>query len=205
MKGKKTMTTAETGLPELPEGQWWRIGEIDSEYEDGTRRYGTGGWASSSSPGKLSAVQIMERRHVAVIEETPIYGTHWWNKGSVVGYDERPVTQLKEVAILTRLFTGYRTTRREDIPEHAVSAGSGGPSGGPPDYYHYSYHENADGARASAEMMIEEYEEIVKQERAWRIAEEAKKRAKAELFGDYPPKTLPARALVGVGVGGSDD
>lgn len=197
----ETMTTAETGLPELPEGQWWRIGEIDDKYEGGGTRYGTGGWASSSR-GKMSAVQIMKKQGETRVEETPIYGDRWWNKNSVVGYDKKTVHEIKEVAVFTRLFTGYLAHSQADIPEHTVECGSQGPIGGPPDSFHYSYHENADGARAIAAMMVKEYHASEKRKRERRIAEEAKRRAKDELFGDYPPKTLPALVAVG---GGSDD
>lgn len=178
-----------TGLPELPEGLWWRIGEISTKDEYGNTRYGTGGW-SSSSGGKLAAIQIMEKRWVTETEEVPIYGDRWWNKHQIVKYDYPTKTELKEVAVFTRLFCGYATHDEKLIPEHASNMGGTGPIGGPMESYHYSYHENADGARALAEMMIEDYHSSVRREKAWQIAEEAKQKAKDELFGDYPPKVL---------------
>lgn len=177
-----------TGLPELPEGQWWRIGEISSVDEWGQTRYGTGGWASSSG-GKMSAIQIMEKRWVTKSVKIPVYGDRWWNKNKVMEHEVKTKTELKEVSVFTRLFCGYATEDESKIPEHAYRNG-GTSGGGQPEKHHYSYHENADGARALAEMMVKEYHIQVRRERACRIAEEAKTKAKNELFGDYPPKTL---------------
>lgn len=181
-----------TGLPELPEGMWWRIGAISSVDEYGNTRYGTGGW-SSSYGGMVSAIQIMENRLVQKTKEIPVYGDRWWNKHKIVDYDYEIKEELKDVAVFTRLFCGYATPDEESIPEHASNMGSSGKIGGPIEQYHYSYHENADGARALAEMMIKEYHVSALREKAWRIAEEAKKKAKDELFGDYPPKTLEGK------------
>jgi hypothetical protein len=132
----------------------------------------------------------MENRWVTETEEVPIYGDRWWNKNKVVEYDCKYNKELKEVAVFTRLFCGYATHDEKSIPEHASIKGSSGPIGGPIEQYHYSYHENADGARALAEMMVKEYHASVRREQAWEIALEAKRKAKDELFGDYPPKTL---------------
>lgn len=181
-----------TGLPELPEGAFWRIGEIPAKDRWGQTVYGTGGWASSVG-GKMSAVQIMEVRRVRKHTEVPVYGDRWWNKHTVVRHEPKTWHEDEEVSVLTRLFTGYAARTLDDIPEHAVECGSSGPIGGPPTTYNYEYHVNADGARAIAEDMVKEYHRQVRQERAWRIAEEAKKRAKDELFGDYPPKTLEGK------------
>lgn len=176
-----------TGLPELPEGLFWRIGDISSKYGDGRTRYGTGGW-SSSVDGKCAAVQIMEMRDVRKSEKIAVYGNRWWNKNTIVDYNVEYHTEREAVSTMTRLFTGYSTYDIDSIPEHAVECGSM-TSGGSKEW-HYEYHINADGARAIAESMLEDYRRQVIREKAWEIAERAKREANETLFGDYPPKVL---------------
>ena len=179
----------ETGLPELPEGLFWRIGEIPTTYKDGSTRYGTGGWASTSG-GTYPAVQIMEVRDVRKTKKVPVYGTRWWNKLCVVDHTEEIWYEREAVAVATRLFTGYATNHAENVPEHAMECGGSGPINGPLTTIHYAYHVNADGARAIAADMIEGYHRSVQHAESWRIAEEAKRTAREKIYGDYPPKTL---------------
>lgn len=165
-----------TGLPELPEGLFWRVGEIDE-------KYGTGGW---SSGGRMKpGVSLMRMGDVVKREKIPVYGTRWWNKNTVVSTKTREWTVREPVTVIQRLFTGYSCLPGK-VPEIGIEFG-GMMSGDRYTSIHYEIPITPEGIKWIADQIWELYQSQMEYKR--KIAEE-QKYIKENLYGDYPPKKL---------------
>jgi hypothetical protein len=170
-----------TGLPELPEGLFWRVGDVD-------RKYGSGGWARGSGNSK-PGVSIMEWQNVEKSERTPIYGTRWYNKRTVVVYDVRYWQEKEAVAISSDLFTGHTAYTKDDIPSIGVDHGSMTRDGKTVEW-HYEIPVNREGTLWLATKVRKDYRLAVEWHEQWEEAERAKKVMRDEVYGDYPPKSI---------------
>lgn len=166
-----------TGLPEVPEGYFWRVGEID-------QKYGTGGW---SSGGRMKpGVSLMTTGYVTKYENIPIYGTRWWNKHIQVATEVREWPELAEVTVTQRLFTGWAAAPGR-VPEIGIECGGMGTIHGPLTTIHYEIPVTPEGIKWIAEGIWKDFQANEK----WRKQIEDEKRyVKENLYGDYPPKNL---------------
>lgn len=165
-----------TGLPELPEGYFWRVGEID-------QKYGTGGW---SSGGRMKpGVSLMKMGYVNKTEATPIFGTRWWNKHTQVDAKVREWSELEAVTVIQRLFTGYAAAPGE-VPDIGIECGSMS-MGGTMTAVHYEIPITPEGIKWIAKSIWKDFQVSEK----WRKQVEDEKRyVKENLYGDYHPKKL---------------
>ena len=166
-----------TGLPEVPEGYFWRVGEIDE-------KYGTGNW---SSGGRLKpGVSLMKTGYVTKRKEIPIYGTRWWNKRTQVDTEFKQWSELDTVTVIQRLFTGWAAAPGE-VPEIGIECGGMGSINGPLTTIHYEVPITPEGIKWIAEGILADFQAAEK----WRKQVEDEKRyVKENLYGDYPPKKL---------------
>lgn len=166
-----------TGLPEVPEGYFWRVGEIDE-------KYGTGNW---SSGGRLKpGVSLMKMDYVVKKEATPIFGTRWWNKHTQVDAEVREWSELEPVTMIQRLFTGWAAAPGE-VPDIGIECGGMGSINGPLTTIHYEIPITPEGIKWIAEGIFADFQAAEK----WRKQIEDEKRyVKENLYGDYPPKKL---------------
>jgi hypothetical protein len=160
---------------------FWRVGDVD-------RSYSSGGWSSGS--GKLlPGISIMEWKDVEKSEKTPIYGTRWYNKHTVVEYDVRYWQEKEPVAVHSGLFTGHTAYAQGDIPSVGIKSGSMSMHG-KTTQWHYEIPVNREGTLWLATELLKGYQSYKKWNDQWEEAERAKKSMRDEIYGDYPPKTI---------------
>ena len=170
-----------TGLPELPEGLFWRVGDFN-------RHYASGGW-SSGFGDFLPGLGIMKMKDVKKSKKVPIFGTRWYNKTIVVNHETVTWTEQEAVPVYARLFTGHTAYSKDDIPDIGVECGSMSMHG-KTTQWHYEIPVNHEGTSWLALKMRYEYLEQKEQSDKWEEAERAKKTMRESIYGDYPPKTL---------------
>jgi hypothetical protein len=171
---------AETGLPELPEGMFWRVGDRDVQIY----------WHKSDKPRMRPVVQLMKTE--GVIHKTrmvPVYGKQWWNKNQQVDEYEEHYSELGgPVEVMYHEFKG-NTIQQGWIPHFATSYVRMRIDGVPEEWA-YEIPINKQGiaflATALWLMFTDQQESLRKEEEI----ERAKLEAKETFFGDYPPKSL---------------
>lgn len=94
-------------LPELPEGFFWKIGEVDTNP----------GWYDNI-PCMAPAVLIMQE---GVLErksrKVPVYGDSWWNKLTVVAYEIEYWDEMGEpTALFVQKFSQISVSSRDAVP-----------------------------------------------------------------------------------------
>lgn len=170
-----------TGLPELPEGLFWRVGDFD-------RKWASGGW-SGGPVGDVPGIGIMKMKDVVKSKEIPIYGTRWYNKAIVVAHETETWTEQEAVPFYVSLYTGHTAYNKNDIPDIGAECGSMSHQG-KTTQWHYEIPVNREGTLWLAKDLYEVYVDSEKRHAAWTAAENAKKTMRESIYGDYPPKTL---------------
>jgi hypothetical protein len=170
-----------TGLPELPEGYFWRVGEKDTNP----------GWYDKK-PRMESAVFIMRK---AVMEtktrEIPVYGTNWWQKNTVVDTITETYTEMGEpTEAFSQTFSGIHLARKEDLPEIGrISSWTSDAKGVEYDW-RYDVPVGPKGVALLAGMLYKRMLAHQESTEAYRKFKAAQSKVKEELYGDYPPKSL---------------
>lgn len=167
-----------SGLPVLPEGYFWRIGDVEVSW---------GGYSTIKRPG----VSIMKGAEmVTKTRKVPVYGSQWWNKNQVV--DEFTETYVEMDGPTERLaitFSDLTTTDKTTIPNFARDRGSSSVDGKP-----YQWHYDVPVGKEGAAYLAGRLYKIFLEDEERRKRNEAFKKAlaatKEEIYGDYPPKTL---------------
>jgi hypothetical protein len=169
----------ETGLPALPEGYWWRVGDV-SAYA----RYG----GSTKRPG----VAMMTKTKQAKRYSEQVLGTKWWNKGKVLGIKDVTREELLDYEKFSESFSERSVPEKEadQIPEFALNR---------VEYVEWS----EDHLRISYDLPLNEksvefladqiMQNFLRVEESNRQREEECRIAVAtreRLYGDYPPKKL---------------
>lgn len=170
-----------TGLPELPEGLFWRVGDF-------ARSYASGGW-SRGSGGLLPGIGIMRWEYVKKAVTTPIYGTRWYNKKTVVEYDIDYTTEKEAQTVRAALFTGHTAYSKTEIPSIGYETGSMSMHGKTTEW-NYEIPVTREGTLWLAEKLLKAYTASELYWKKYNEGEEAKKKMRDEIYGDYPPKTI---------------
>jgi hypothetical protein len=175
----------ETGLPVLPEGLFWRVGERDFQHY--WRRVDR----INKKPIMKPAVMIMKESGVVTRErKVPIYGKQWWNKHQVV---EEKIEYHQEmggpVEVMYQEFDDLTTQNKDDIPEFAESYATLSRDGVDYEWY-YNVPMSREGIAFLAGSLLKLYREQEKVINARQEIERARLEAKEKFYGDYPPKTL---------------
>lgn len=170
-----------TGLPELPEGYFWRIGEKDIN----------SGWYDNK-PCMRSAVFIMrEAQYEQKVTYTNVYGTFWYNKNIIVEKIPHTYMELGEPKeVFSQTYDDIRLSNKKELPEFGQIVGRSINSNGKEYAWTYSVPIGTIGTIYIANLLkaqFDEYEDYrVRQE----IFNKELDKTKEELYGDYPPKTL---------------
>lgn len=167
---------AATGLPELPEGMFWRVGEREARSE----RYK----GYSYSIGYGQGVFLMSRKHTKKTVKVPVMGTKWWNRWMVMNETEEFETVVTATEVRFKTFNGLCVRSKEDIPPLSVEVRE------EKTYFSYSVPLTAEGIAHVAGMIWEQYLQEQKEEEKEALAKAEANEAKVKFYGDYPPKTL---------------
>jgi hypothetical protein len=174
-------TTTVTGLPELPEGMFWRVGEKDTNP----------GWYDNV-PYMAPAVFIMQEAQMETkTREVPVYGTRWYNKNTVVEHLTEEYEELGEPTVLfSQTFSNIDLHRKEDLPELGrISSWSSNAQGEEFDWK-YNLPVGPEGVAMIAGML---YKRLLAHQESAKASEKfraAQSKIKEDLYGDYPPKSL---------------
>jgi len=176
----ETATVTQTGLPDLPEGYFWRVGDTDINP----------GWYDNK-PVMRPAVFIMaEATMETKTRQAPVYGENWWDKGKVVGFvPETYEVQGEPEEVFVQTFSSITTHDKNDIPK--IGRITGTSSRNDVEYeWDYSVPVGRQGVAYLAALLKQRFD-------AWQDSlarAEAYKKAEAEnkeeLYGDYPPKSF---------------
>lgn len=165
-----------TGLPDLPEGQWWEVAEV-AEEKGGEERWPHGAFFSSFTP-KHHQVRIM--RTIEVPESRTYRDRGWWRSNELV-----VVPAYTRNEVVAKIVVG------EWIPPKLEQGFSLG------DYMAYEPSLTPELVLKYAKKLIKrlEHERDAKIYKERKLAEEKAAKAVAEavtnsLLGAYPPKSL---------------
>lgn len=170
-----------SGLPDLPEGMFWRVGEKDTNP----------GWYDKI-PHMKPAVFIMEEGKLETkTSEVPIYGTQWWNKHAVVETRIETYEEMSEPKVLfSQTFSQIQTNNKDNIPEFArISSWSSDAKGVEYDW-RYDVAFGEEGISYIAGILYRRLLDWKRSVKADEAFKKAQAKAKEELYGDYPPKSL---------------
>lgn len=179
----------ETGLPEVPEGYFFRL-------EDTTTFISRkGDIADARKVPILKLIEVTTEQDYRVV---PVRGTKWYNSLFVVGYREEAYDVPKEKVVASKRFEGFRATKGEE-PSFAINIS-------PAQYWEddktdYDVPVTKETLAWIAGMVWEGYLEVIaydeqvareKAEEAARVAslQDQADKAREELYGDYPPKSV---------------
>ncbi|UDL16650.1 hypothetical protein SEA_ATUIN_257 [Arthrobacter phage Atuin] len=171
----------ETGLPVLPEGYFWRIGEVDTNPR----------WYGDKTPYMEPAVLIMkEAGMVTKTRKVPVYGKQWWNKHQVVDeltetYEEMDGPTQK----FSMTFSGLETRDKSTIPDFAKDRGASN-TNGVEHTWHFDVPVGKEGAAYLAGRLYRTFLEWEEHKRRKEAFQKALAATKEEIYGDYPPKSL---------------
>lgn len=171
----------ETGLPELPEGYFWRVGEVDTNP----------GWYDKK-PTMSPAVMIMKQAGMETkTREIPIYGANWWQKNTVVDTITETYQEMgEETCEFSQTFSGIEVQDYTDVPEFGQISSWATDSAGREYDRKYNVAVGPLGVGHVAGILykrMQAYEVARKSRAAFKAAESA---MKEDLYGDYPPKKL---------------
>lgn len=172
---------SETGLPELPEGYFWRVGEKDTNP----------GWYDKI-PHMVPAVFIMrEAQMITKSRDIPVYGENWWNKGTVVDTIPEEYEEMGEpTEAFSQTFGNIKLSRKEDLPEIGRIVSWCTDDKGVEYDWQYEIPVGPEGVACLAGMLYERMLAHQESKKAYEKFKAAQSKIKEELYGDYPPKTL---------------
>lgn len=174
----------ETGLPELPDDMFWRIGPHTRKYHD---RYGYPRESTRDSIILLKRIEEAKKREVR------LYGDKWYNSGTPVGYGTETYFESSETVIAFERFGSRRSYFGEEIPEMAESVVRF-TNFMPDDSARYELPISFESISYLAKKIWRNYlRETEREAEKVRLAEEKRLRdelAKEKFFGDYPPKKI---------------
>jgi hypothetical protein len=168
-----------TGLPELPEGMFWRVGN-SKEWDD----YGR----ERSYP----AVMLMEKRDPVVKKtEVPVYGVNWLGMKTQTGTEWVETLEEQEPLEVTATFFNNRFAPIEGkIPTIAINRRKKLDPYSDRETWTYDIPFTEEGVAHNAKA-IWDHQLLLKRNREEYERQQAEKKATEDrLFGDYPPKTL---------------
>lgn len=170
-----------TGLPELPEGYFWRVGEKDTNP----------GWYDKIEC-MVPAVFIMrEAQTETKTREIPVYGTRWYNKGVVVEHIPEEYEEMGEPTVaFSQTFSNIHLSRKEDLPELGRISSWVTDRQGVESDWQYDLPVGPDGVALLAGMLYKRMLAHQESARAYEKFKAAQSKIKEELYGDYPPKSL---------------
>lgn len=154
-------------LPEVPEGFFWRVGEVTTYY------------GPALAETKVPAVLLMERVYTHSKPDKDTFNR---------AVEGKPGNWVVERCRLN-FGTAFYAPKEKDIPSFAVRSEY-------KDYakaYYYSVGMDAEGIRHLAESVLKTYHEIQEEDRKYEEEERKKQEAKDRFYGDYPPKTLEGK------------
>ena len=174
----------ETGLPELPDDMFWRVGPHTRKYYD---KYGYPRESTRDSIILLKRVEEPKKREVRV------YGTKWYNNGTPIGYETETYFESSETVVGFERFGVRHAFFNESIPEMAESVVRF-TNYVPDDSVRYELPISAESISFLAKEIFSKYlRDSQREAERIRVAEEKRLRdelAKDKFFGDYPPKRL---------------
>lgn len=172
----------ETGLPLLPEGQFWRVGRKDRPRDMYPRYY----IDTYEDVNYGEGVFLMgPKRRVERTTETPVYGVGWY-RNKVVRYDTNTFYEDEEEVIDFRSFSSFIATSKDVIPEFGTYTFKYDNT--ERCYFDVSLSEEGIAFVASSIMSVR-----LAAERRQKQADEKARKAqelKDKFYGDYPPKKL---------------
>jgi hypothetical protein len=176
----KIQIDAETGMPVLPEGYFWRVGDKDVAHY----------WYKTDKPNMKPVVQLMKTEGVVhKTREVPVYGKQWWNKNQQVDSVTEYYTEIGgPVEVMFHQFEG-ETRRKEWIPDFASSRVHMLRDDEPVEWW-YEIPINQQGIAFLATALWGMFTNQQEHLRAEEAIERAKLEAKEKFYGDYPPKSL---------------
>jgi hypothetical protein len=166
-----------TGLPVVPEGFFWRVGNA-ADYDD----YG----GKKTYPG----VALMQKQEPKLETfETPIHGVNWLGISKIVGYDkeERLVDQEPKQVYFEK-FSPRFAFKEENIPSFAVNQRPYKAYN--EDSWFYDLPLSEEGISYLATYIWNDHIKQMRKKEEYdrRMAE--RRTLEEKFFGDYPPKTL---------------
>lgn len=169
----------ETGLPVVPEGMFWRVGEEKT-------------YISSNYSRREAVVRLMQvQEPITKKREMPIYGRTWWGGQKVVGKAFETYTEQPDPEPVYQLPFSHHTARKEsDIPSFADHYVSRRNNEGDTLEWTFTVPITAEGIAWLATGIFRSYEKQQEADRKYEAIQKAKREAKDKFYGDYPPKTL---------------
>jgi hypothetical protein len=156
---------AETGLPVLPEGYFWRVGT-----DRGSRAFGD--WDDPM-------VQIMHREMVEVRKERVFLG---------IGFGYKTVEEMGAVVDTAQSFDRYADDKSE-IPEDATNI-KGYLSGAGKTKYQYTLPLSEENISLIAKESFVRFSNAEENLARYEAKRKRDQELKDKFYGDYPPKTL---------------
>lgn len=167
-----------TGLPELPEGYFWRVGKLEKYIYDH--------FSGDNVKIELEGVGIVKRTTTVKRTEHPVYGEKWYNGWKKVGTRWEEITVVDDTLVNYLKFDErFERFDTEEVPPYArdVYATGGGTN-------RYSITIDEAGITFLAGRVFKYWSEREEAIRAERERKSIEKANKERLYGDYPPKTL---------------
>lgn len=168
----EVLKDATTGLPELPEGYFWRVGKVTTEQMR---------WDGRQITQTIEGVGLIRKTTKTTKTEHPVYGENWYNAWKKVGTRFEETVEVTEKTVDYETFdTTYQLSEKDEVPAYA---------------------RNVRDHTYSDELICREHEITIDEAGISFLADkiftywserETERLNKARLFGDYPPKTLVA-------------
>lgn len=177
----ETLEKTTTGLPDLPEGYFWRVGKLTLVEFNWSR--------GKDVVNVVEGVGIIKQKKTIKKTQHPVYGEKWYNSWKKVGSRWEESTLIDEKTVAHEEFdTIFSRNLFESLPVYARDAYENHTGAEPESNYRITYDEAGISFLAGRV-----YDEWIVHETATREYHEERKRNeanKARLYGDYPPKTL---------------
>ena len=187
---KKYTIDPETGLPEVPEGYFFRV-EDTTRYVHRMKDLGT--YVERQVP-ILKLIRLTTKEDYRTV---PVKGTKWYNSFFVVGYRDEFYDIVKEETAGSKLFEGFRAEKGEE-PSFAINVTPTDMWDNMVDYDVPVTKETIAWLACTvweAQLEVLDWEAQQARDKAEddlreRELREQADKAREELYGDYPPKSV---------------